>query len=192
MLLPLINRYAVLYRLAFHLKARSIILVRIVTYLTCALTRRGDFQLGSASYAKDVLRFSISSTQRSACTVAPGIADDVGKIVSDIDLCPVLQLTIKCYSSRFSAKAGLVQCKQMTDDRLRQITMEHLNFSGYSWKKNQYGLAIDNIVSYELVKPNRKVVKVTEKSDSSLFFGLKVMFSLPNLNVEHSLTLKPD
>ena len=58
--------------------------------------------------------------------------------------------------------------------------------------EEKHGLAIDNIVSYELVKPNREVVKVTEKSDSNLFFGLKVMFSLFNLNVEHSLTLKHD
>lgn len=45
---------------------------------------------------------------------------------------------------------------------------------GYSWKTNQYGLAIDTITAYELVKPDGNVVTVTEVSDPELFFGLKV------------------
>ena len=45
---------------------------------------------------------------------------------------------------------------------------------GYSWKTNQYGLAIDTIMAYELVKPDGSVVTVTEVSDPELFFGLKV------------------
>ena len=49
-------------------------------------------------------------------------------------------------------------------------------FEGYAWQTNQYGLAIDNIVAYELVKPNGQVVKVTAQSDAELFFGLKVDF----------------
>ena len=64
-----------------------------------------------------------------------------------------------------------------------------LSFSGYSWKTNQVGLAIDTIVAYELVTPDGKVVKVTENSDSELFFGLKVVSSYA-LNVELCLTLK--
>jgi hypothetical protein len=46
---------------------------------------------------------------------------------------------------------------------------------GYSWKSNQYGLTVDSITAYELVKPDGNVVKVTEASDSELFFGLKVV-----------------
>jgi hypothetical protein len=46
---------------------------------------------------------------------------------------------------------------------------------GYSWKTNQYGLAIDTITAYELVKPDGNVVTVTEASDPELFFGLKVV-----------------
>ncbi|KAK2462596.1 hypothetical protein APHAL10511_005329 [Amanita phalloides] len=48
---------------------------------------------------------------------------------------------------------------------------------GYSWKTNEYGLAIDNTLAYELVKPDGNVVKVTELSDSELFFGLKGGFN---------------
>ena len=62
-----------------------------------------------------------------------------------------------------------------------------LSFSGYSWKTNQVGLAIDTIVAYELVKPSGEVVKVTEKSDSELFFGLKVCPVYSNCEL---LTLK--
>ncbi|KAK0224289.1 FAD dependent oxidoreductase [Armillaria fumosa] len=44
---------------------------------------------------------------------------------------------------------------------------------GYSWLSNQYGLALDNVVAYELVVPNGTVVTVTEKNDPGLFFSLK-------------------
>ncbi|KAK0224251.1 hypothetical protein IW262DRAFT_882938 [Armillaria fumosa] len=43
---------------------------------------------------------------------------------------------------------------------------------GYSFLSNQYGLAIDNVVAYELV-PNATVVTVTEENDPDLFFSLK-------------------
>ncbi|KAK0460443.1 FAD dependent oxidoreductase [Desarmillaria tabescens] len=44
---------------------------------------------------------------------------------------------------------------------------------GYSWHTNQYGLAIDNVVAYELVLPNGTLSTVTEGSDQDLFFSLK-------------------
>ncbi|KAK0447288.1 FAD dependent oxidoreductase [Armillaria borealis] len=44
---------------------------------------------------------------------------------------------------------------------------------GYSWHGNQYGLAIDNVVAYELVMPNGKVTTVTASTDQDLFFSLK-------------------
>ncbi|KAL0951020.1 hypothetical protein HGRIS_007761 [Hohenbuehelia grisea] len=44
---------------------------------------------------------------------------------------------------------------------------------GYSWKTNQYGLTVDTITAFELVKPNGDIVTVTENSDPELFFGLK-------------------
>lgn len=45
--------------------------------------------------------------------------------------------------------------------------------SGYSWKTNQYGLAVDNVLAFQLVKPNGQIVQVTQASDPELFFGLK-------------------
>ncbi|KAF8899582.1 FAD-binding domain-containing protein [Gymnopilus junonius] len=44
---------------------------------------------------------------------------------------------------------------------------------GYSWLTNQYGLTIDTVTAFELVRPNGQVVTVTEASDPTLFFGLK-------------------
>ena len=45
---------------------------------------------------------------------------------------------------------------------------------GYSWKTNQYGMTVDTVTAFELVKPNGHVETVTKDSDPSLFFGLKV------------------
>jgi hypothetical protein len=47
--------------------------------------------------------------------------------------------------------------------------------TGYSWKTNQFGLTIDTVVAYQLVKPNGDIVTVTASSDPDLFFGLKVL-----------------
>ncbi|KAJ6448449.1 FAD dependent oxidoreductase [Mycena sanguinolenta] len=44
---------------------------------------------------------------------------------------------------------------------------------GYSWKTNQYGLTVDTVTAFELVKPNGDIVSITEASDPDLFFGLK-------------------
>ncbi|KAI6043573.1 FAD-binding domain-containing protein [Pisolithus marmoratus] len=44
---------------------------------------------------------------------------------------------------------------------------------GYSWLTNQYGLALNNVESFELVLPNGTVIDVTESSHPDLFFGLR-------------------
>ncbi|KAK0184506.1 FAD dependent oxidoreductase [Armillaria mellea] len=59
---------------------------------------------------------------------------------------------------------------------------------GYSYLSNQYGLAIDNVVAYELVAPNASVVTVTEGNDPDLFFSLKGGFN--NYGVVTRFTLK--
>jgi FAD/FMN-containing dehydrogenase len=45
---------------------------------------------------------------------------------------------------------------------------------GYSYFTDQYGLAIDNIVSHDLVLPNGTFVEVNEQTSPDLFFALKV------------------
>jgi len=44
---------------------------------------------------------------------------------------------------------------------------------GYSYHSSQYGLSLDNVVGFELVLPNGKVINVTSKDDD-LWFGLRV------------------
>ena len=46
-------------------------------------------------------------------------------------------------------------------------------FQGYSYKSSQYGLALFNVVGYELVLPNGTVMSVTS-NDNDLWFGLRV------------------
>ncbi|KAJ8496450.1 hypothetical protein ONZ45_g12438 [Pleurotus djamor] len=48
---------------------------------------------------------------------------------------------------------------------------------GYSWKTNQYGLTVDTVTAFELVKPSGCIANVTHDSDPQLFFGLKGGFN---------------
>ena len=57
--------------------------------------------------------------------------------------------------------------------QLTIFTNSHRCSKGYSWKTSQFGLTIDNIVSYELVLPDGTVRNVTCE-DEDLFFGLRV------------------
>ncbi|KAM6499462.1 FAD dependent oxidoreductase [Amanita muscaria] len=59
---------------------------------------------------------------------------------------------------------------------------------GYSWLSGQYGLTIDTVTAFELVKPDGTVATVTEQSDSELFFGLKG--GLNNFGIVTRFTLK--
>ncbi|KAH9479669.1 putative FAD-linked oxidoreductase [Psilocybe cubensis] len=59
---------------------------------------------------------------------------------------------------------------------------------GYSWKTNQYGLTIDTVTAFELVKPNGNIVTVTQTSDPNLFFGLKGGFN--NFGIVTRFTLQ--
>ena len=62
-----------------------------------------------------------------------------------------------------------------------------ISLLGYSFKTNQYGLAVDNVVAYNLVLPSGEVIVVAEDSYPDLFFGLKVCGHLP-LSVHDLLT----
>ncbi|KAJ7459239.1 FAD dependent oxidoreductase [Mycena latifolia] len=59
---------------------------------------------------------------------------------------------------------------------------------GYSWKTNQHGLTVDNVVAYELVKPNGDIVTVNADCEPDLFFGLKG--GLNNFGIVTQFTLK--
>jgi len=59
-------------------------------------------------------------------------------------------------------------------------------FVGYSFKTNQYGLAIDNVAGYELVLPNGTLKHVTPM-DEDLWFGLRVSRYLIQAGVANGL-----
>ncbi|KAL1739052.1 hypothetical protein HDZ31DRAFT_50012, partial [Schizophyllum fasciatum] len=59
---------------------------------------------------------------------------------------------------------------------------------GYSWKTNQYGLTVDTIQAFELVKPSGEIATVTAESDADLFWALKG--GLNNYGIVTSFTLK--
>ncbi|KAI0063733.1 FAD-binding domain-containing protein [Artomyces pyxidatus] len=58
---------------------------------------------------------------------------------------------------------------------------------GFSWKSNQYGLAIDTLVAIELVLPQGTVMQVTA-ADDDLWFGLKGGFN--NFGIVTRFTLR--
>ncbi|KAI9060011.1 FAD-binding domain-containing protein [Trametes sanguinea] len=58
---------------------------------------------------------------------------------------------------------------------------------GYSWKTNQYGLALDNLSGLELVLANGTILNVSQDSHPDLFWGLKGGFN--NFGVVTGLNL---
>ena len=61
--------------------------------------------------------------------------------------------------------------------RLSVTFYAHRSPIRYSYKTNQYGLAIDTIVGFNLVLPNGTVTYVTQSTHPDLFFGLKGGFN---------------
>ncbi|KAG7095625.1 hypothetical protein E1B28_006349 [Marasmius oreades] len=59
---------------------------------------------------------------------------------------------------------------------------------GYSWLSNQYGMTVDTVTAFELVKPDGAVVTVTESSDADLFFALRG--GMNNFGIVTRFTLK--
>ena len=60
--------------------------------------------------------------------------------------------------------------------------------TGYSFKTNLYGLAVDTVMEYELVLPTGEVKIVTER-DEDLWFALKVRQATPPKKAAYMLTL---
>ncbi|KAG2359550.1 hypothetical protein BDR07DRAFT_1462475 [Suillus spraguei] len=58
---------------------------------------------------------------------------------------------------------------------------------GYSCLSNEYGLAVDNVVSFELVMPNGTVANITSSSNPDLFYGLRGGFN--NFGIATTVTL---
>ncbi|KAL7284766.1 hypothetical protein ACG7TL_002073 [Trametes sanguinea] len=62
---------------------------------------------------------------------------------------------------------------------------------GYSWKTNQYGLAIDNLSGLEIVLANGTTLDVSQNMHPDLFWGLKGGFNNFGVVTGFSLTTHP-
>ncbi|KIL58354.1 hypothetical protein M378DRAFT_86573, partial [Amanita muscaria Koide BX008] len=150
-------------------------------------------------YEKDISHWASSSIQHSTCTVEPGTRTPFGvkggghatnrNFVSS----PGVLITLYRFNEiKFdpASQTASFGTGPIWDDiyaalapynvsvlgaRVTGIGVGFVLGGGYAWKSNQYGLALDTVTAFELVKPDGGVVTVTEESDSELFFGLKVM-----------------
>ncbi|KAH8996309.1 FAD-binding domain-containing protein [Lactarius akahatsu] len=180
----------------------------------------------STQYLSDIFHFAPSSTQESACSVEPGTAEDVSKILR------ILGSTRTPFAVKggghstnlgFSSTKGVqIALARFNDTNVNSddgtvevgpgLTWDQvyttLNSTGvnvvggrvpgvgvagftlgggYSYKSSQYGLAIDNVASYELVLPNGTITTVTSH-DKDLWFGLRG--GLNNFGVVTKFVLK--
>ncbi|KAJ8514775.1 hypothetical protein ONZ45_g7719 [Pleurotus djamor] len=170
------------------------------------------FPINLVKYNEGISHWAVSSTQRSACVVEPGTAEDVSVIIKQVGETrtpfaikggghttnPGFSSTIGVHiaMSRFNKVVYSPETQTVTygagllwDDVYAALEPYAVNVvggrvsgvgvagftlgGGYSWKTNQFGLTADNILAYELVKPNGDIVTVTEVSDDALFFALK-------------------
>ncbi|KAK2461055.1 hypothetical protein APHAL10511_006902 [Amanita phalloides] len=182
---------------------------------------------GSKAYDNDIFHWASSSTQQSACSVEPGSARDVGRILQILGANGTPfgvksggHMVNPGFSSTPGVEIALSRLNEIKYDPVTRTVefgpglvfddvyaaLEPYNMSvvgarvsgigvggfllggGYSWKTNAYGLAVDNIVAYELAKPDGNIVRVTESSDPDLFFGLKGGFN--NFGIVTCFTMK--
>ncbi|KAK0229783.1 FAD dependent oxidoreductase [Armillaria nabsnona] len=157
-------------------------------------------EAGSLLYEADNEHFASSSSQISSCSVEPGSVEDVGIIVKGGGHAsnPGFSSTtgVQISMTRFKdatydpkTQTAVIGAGNIWDDVYKFLNPQGVNVlggrvsgigvagftlgGGYSWHSNQYGLAIDNVVAYELVTPNGNVTNVTASSDPDLFFSLK-------------------
>ncbi|KAN0139378.1 hypothetical protein V8E53_002879 [Lactarius tabidus] len=152
-----------------------------------------------SEFEADISHWENSSSQVSACSVElePSTPHDVGLILTQ----PVLSgrgtpqlyefadpdIVINMDSETVEIGAGLSWTEIYTylqvvprgvnavGGRLHGVGVAGVLLGGgYSWKTNQYWLAVDNVqvVAYELVLPNGRVKAVTER-DEDIWFALK-------------------
>ncbi|KAH9997053.1 hypothetical protein BJV77DRAFT_960317 [Russula vinacea] len=139
---------------------------------------------GTPEFQADISHWANSSTQVATCSVRPGKAEDVGLILRELASSRT-PFAIRCSghttNPHFSSTRGI----QISMIRFNDIVVHEKE--GYSWKTNQYGLTVDTLTAIELVLPNGKVVKVTEKN-KDLWFALKG--GLNNYGIVTKFTLK--
>ncbi|KAI9441216.1 FAD-binding domain-containing protein [Lactarius indigo] len=165
----------------------------------------------SAQYLSDIFHFAPSSTQESFCSVEPGTAEDVSKILRILGSTRTpfavkggghstnpgfsstegVQIALARFNdTKVNSEDGTVEIGpgltwdqvytalnstgvNVVGGRIPGVGVAGLTLGGgYSYQSSQYGLAIDNIASYELVLPNGTITNVTSQNED-LWFGLR-------------------
>ncbi|KAI0036361.1 FAD-binding domain-containing protein [Vararia minispora EC-137] len=153
----------------------------------------------SVRYAEDNAHWASSSSQDSACSVRPVTAEDVSTIVKggghttnvgfssttgvQIAMSALNAVVLHANESTVDIGAGCLWDDvyealdgtgvNVVGGRVSGVGMAGFTLGGgYSWKTNQYGFSLDNVVAFELVLPNGVITTVTE-DDTDLFFGLR-------------------
>ncbi|KAG6844187.1 hypothetical protein H0H87_009088 [Tephrocybe sp. NHM501043] len=155
---------------------------------------------GETIYEQDISHWASSSSQRAKCSVRPDTPEDVAVIVkcgghasnpgfSSTTGVHISMAKFSEVSYNPSTQTAVIGGGLVWDDVYSALAQFGVNVvggrktrvgvagftlgGGYSWLTNQYGLSIDTVVAYELVKPTGEIVTVTQETDPGLFFGLK-------------------
>ncbi|KAF9034076.1 hypothetical protein BJ165DRAFT_1534278 [Panaeolus papilionaceus] len=154
---------------------------------------------GNSQYGKGISHYSLASTQRSKCVVEPGSDQDVAVVLRivgqtrtafaikggghatnpgfssttgvHISMTRFSQVTYQAFTETAEIGMGLIWDDVYT--ALEPYNRTVLGGRGYSWKTNQYGLTIDIIEAFRLVKPDGSIITVTQVFQPELFFALK-------------------
>ncbi|KAI0273287.1 hypothetical protein BGY98DRAFT_1099410 [Russula aff. rugulosa BPL654] len=141
-------------------------------------------------YLLDIFHASSSSSQASTCSVEPGSAEDISKILRILGSSRT-PFAVKsgghATNPGFSSTSG-VEIAMTRFNEIKALEPTGVNViggrvpgigvaglalgGGYSFKTSQYGLTVDNIARFELVLPNGTITNVTSK-DEDLWFGLR-------------------
>ncbi|KAF5345704.1 hypothetical protein D9758_013041 [Tetrapyrgos nigripes] len=175
------------------------------------------FFSGSSDYTEDDSHFAASSTQNSTCTLQILGRDDVrapfavkgGGHSSNVRFSSTtgVQISLENFNQIIpdpytntlqlgpsatwdEAYAALDPFNQVsTGARIPGVGVGGVLLGGgYGWVTDEYGLAIDNILSWDLILPNGTFVQVTEESHPELAFGLRGGFN--NFGIVTSFTIK--
>ncbi|KAK7023511.1 hypothetical protein VNI00_016729 [Paramarasmius palmivorus] len=170
---------------------------------------------GSEEYVNDNRHYTQGSSQNSTCSVEPASPEDVALVVKGaghtgnvgFSSTTGVQISMSRFNdieydesqSTVKIGAGLTWDKvyaalephgvKVVGGRVPGVGVGGLLLGGgYSYFTDQYGLAIDTVVSYDLVLPNGTFVQVAGQNNPDLFFALKGGFN--NFGIVTSFNLR--
>ncbi|KAG2359562.1 FAD-binding domain-containing protein [Suillus spraguei] len=169
---------------------------------------------GSSDYTNNVNNWAFTNAQAPACSFEPANAQDVGIAVkggghsanSGFSSTLGVQIAMTQFSSIIydeSAQTATIGMGLVWEDVYSALAAygvvvvggKDTNVGvagvilggGYSCLGNEYGLAVDNIVSFELIMPNGTIADVSSSSYPDLFYGLRGGFN--NFGIVATVTL---